>query len=187
MKKIGNQTTARLMDILQFQVTFLICLIVMWLCVTFIFYPVRVDGLSMYPTLHDNDFGFSSILRLNTQQLKRFDTVIVEADNHEFWVKRVIGLPNETIECKNNQIYINGLSIDETYLDEAYVQQEIEEHGFFTHDFEKRTIGSDEVFLLGDNRVHSLDSRVKGPFKIDELRAKGLMILYPFEHGKVID
>ena len=185
MRKIGNKTTTKLLNILQMQVTFLVCLAVMLFVVNFIAYPIQIEGKSMDPTLHDQDFGFSSILSLKTQGVERFDVVIVKVDN-EYWVKRVIALPKETISCKDNQIYINGEPIQEDFLDEEYVRQEIEEHGFFTKDFSEITLKDNEVFLMGDNRVHSLDSRIVGPFDISQLIAKDIFILWPFNHGKVV-
>ncbi|WP_071442462.1 signal peptidase I [Traorella massiliensis] len=185
MRKIGNKTTTKLLNILQMQVTFLACLAVMLLIVNFVAYPIQIDGKSMDPTLHDKDFGFSSILSLKTQKLERFDVVIVKVDD-EYWVKRVMALPGETISCKDNHIYINGELIEEDFLDQEYVQQEIEEHGFFTKDFNEVKLNDNEVFLMGDNRVHSLDSRIVGPFDTSQLIAKDIYILWPFNHGKVV-
>lgn len=185
MRKIGNEMTKKLLDILQMQVTFLISLGLMFLLVNYILYPIQIDGQSMNPTLHHQDFGFASILSLKTQKLERFDVVIVKVDD-EYWVKRVMAFPNETIYCKDNQIYINDEPIKEYFLDENYVEEEIDEHGAFTKDFDKVTVGKEEVFLMGDNRIHSLDSRIVGSFKLDQLLAKDIYILWPFSHGKVV-
>lgn len=185
MRKIGNKTTSKLLNILQMQTVFLVSLAVMLLIVNFIAYPIQIDGKSMNPTLHDKDFGFSSILSLKTQELERFDVVIVKV-NDEYWVKRVMALPGEKISCQDNQVYINGEAIQEDFLDKEYVQQEIEEHGYFTKDFSEVVLKDNEVFLMGDNRVHSLDSRIVGPFDTNQLLAKDILILWPFNHGKVV-
>ena len=186
MRKIGNKTTENLISILKFQISLLISIGLAGLIITFVAFPVQVSGTSMSPTLHDKDFGISSIWTKNTEGIERFDIVIVRVED-EYWVKRVIGLPGETISCKDNQVYVNSEPIDETYLDEEYIQEEINEHGAFTHDFIEITLGDDEVFLMGDNRVHSLDSRIVGPFKISDIKAKDMVIFWPLSHGKVVE
>ncbi len=185
MRKIGNQLTARLLHILQVEITFLVSLILMALIVNYIAFPIQVDGKSMDPTLHDKDFGFASVISLHTEELERFDVVIVKVDQ-EYWVKRIIALPNETIRCENNEIYVNGKLIDQTFLDQTYVLDEIKEHHVFTGDFDEIQLKDDEVFLMGDNRVHSLDSRIMGPFKLEQIHAKDLYIVWPFNHWRVV-
>ncbi|MGN1343199.1 MAG: S26 family signal peptidase, partial [Traorella sp.] len=74
----------------------------------------------------------------------------------------------------------------ENYIDEDYINDEIDEHGYFTKDFSEVVLGKDEVFLLGDNRVHSLDSRIVGPFKLSQIKAKEVIIIWPLNHGRVV-
>ena len=185
MRKIGNRTIERLLDILQFQLTFLICTVIVGILINFVIFPVYVSGNSMYPTLHNQDFGVSSILTKNLEEIERFDVVIVKVDN-EYWVKRVIGLPNETISCVDGQVFVNGNPLEESFVDEIYMNDEIKEHGYFNSDFSEIVLGNDEVFLMGDNRVHSMDSRIVGPFKLSSIKAKDMYILWPFENGKVV-
>ena len=78
------------------------------------------------------------------------------------------------------------LETDEYFIDEIYMNEEIKEHGYFNSDFSEIVLENDQVFLMGDNRVHSLDSRVVGPFKISSIKAKEILILWPFENGKVV-
>lgn len=185
MRKIGNKTTETLLNILELQVTFLVSLLIMVLVVHFIALPIQIDGDSMKPTLYNEDFGISSIWAKNHEQLEYGDVVIVKV-NDELWVKRVIGLPNDTVSCKENQVYVNGGIIKEDYLDQSYVKQEIAEHGYFTQDFDEITLRDDEVYLMGDNRIHSLDSRIIGPFKLSQVMAKDVYIIWPMNHGKVV-
>ncbi|MGN1343198.1 MAG: signal peptidase I [Traorella sp.] len=144
--------------------------------------PIQVIGNSMYPTLIDQERGFSSIISRNFE-IKRFDIVVVEekGNGHEHWVKRVIGLPNETIECKDDVIYINNEPIDQSFLDEEWVENEKMLYGCFTSDFGPYTLKEDEYFLLGDNRTHSTDSRVVGPFSKDEITSVGVFVYFPFQ------
>ena len=185
MRKIGNKTTEKLLNILELQVTFLVSLLIMTLIVHFVALPIQIDGDSMQPTLYNKDFGISNIWAKNNEELEYGDVVIVKV-NDELWVKRVIGLPNDTVSCKENLVYVNNEVINEDYLDQSHVNQEITEHGYFTHDFDEITLRDDEVYLMGDNRIHSLDSRIIGPFKLSQVMAKDVYIIWPMNHWKVV-
>ena len=98
-------------EAIDFIKTFVICLGAVWLLTTFVFTPVWVDGMSMYPTLHDDDLGIASIFSAKYLEIERFDVVVVNdkaANSKDHWVKRVIGLPGETISCMDDVVYING-------------------------------------------------------------------------------
>ena len=119
--------------------------------------------------------------------IDRFDVVVAyNEESGENWVKRVIGLPGDTVYAKDDVVYVNGLPIEEPYLDTDYVNQIRERGDYFTQDFDKITLGEDEYFLMGDNRVVSYDSRRVGPFKRDDIKGKGIFILYPFDKIKMI-
>lgn len=154
---------------------------------TWFFKPVMVVGNSMFPTLEDGQQGFSSVIALNTQGLERFDVVVVKADEN-YLVKRVIGLPNDTIEFKNEELMINGQLIDQYFLNQQYVDQLKQSYIQFTSDFGPITIGPDEYFLMGDNRPLSVDSRFSqyGPFKKEAIISKDLYVIYPFSQIKKV-
>ena len=152
-------------------------LIFVLILTNFVVKPIKVNGDSMYPTLKDQSLGFSNILTYELFGVNRYDIVIVYVESmNEYLVKRVIGLPNETIEVKDDLVYINGELINQDFLDENYVSQ----FPIFTNGFEIVTIGEDEVFLMGDNRPYSSDSRVFGTFKLEDIIAKDAYIFYPF-------
>ncbi|WP_075876172.1 signal peptidase I [Merdibacter massiliensis] len=167
-------------EVFDFVKILLICFIVALGIKTFIAQPVYVDGSSMYPTLEDGEFGFTNLLGLRLDGIQRGDIVIVSHEN-EYWVKRVIGLPNETIECKDGVVYIDGKVLKETYLNTDYVKDIEKSQGVFTSDFGPVTLGDDEYFVMGDNRVVSADSRIVGPFKRDQIVGKGVFVLLPFD------
>ena len=162
-------------------------LLVFWFLVflivtKFLVSPIQVIGSSMHPTLKNKERGFSSVLSKNFD-IERFDIVVVSAkeNSNEHWVKRVIGMPNETIECKNDVIYINGVALDQSFLDEDWVNQEKAIYGHFTENFGPYTLKEDEYFLMGDNRTHSTDSRDVGAFSKEEITSVGIFVYYPFE------
>lgn len=167
--------------------------VVICLGITFVFkcivMPVRVDGSSMYPTLYDGDLAFMSRLDLNSNQIKRFDIVTVnckQLDN--VIIKRVIGLPGEKITYKNDRLYVDGKYIKEKYFDSKHVEDVKNRYNisYFTNDFEI-TVGNNEVLVLGDNRINSLDSRDLGCFKISDIISKKGIVLFPFNHMKGLD
>ena len=173
-----------LLDLLK---TFIICFIAVFLLTTFVVKPVRVDGRSMYPTLEDGEVGLMKVFSAKFTDIDRFDVVVAyNEESGENWVKRVIGLPGDTVYAKDDVVYVNGLPIEEPYLDTDYVNQIRERGDYFTQDFDKITLGEDEYFLMGDNRVVSYDSRRVGPFKRDDIKGKGIFILYPFDKIKMI-
>ena len=109
----------------------------------------------MYPTFKDKQ-----VVRVSKiKEIKRFDIVIAKKHDNYLIVKRVIGLPNEKIEYKDNHLYINEKPVTESFID-LYLTK--------TEDF-AYTLKDNEYFLLGDNREYSTDSRELGAFKKEKL------------------
>lgn len=180
-------------DILGFIKVFVVSAIVILLFVNFVAHPVRVDGRSMYPTLKDGEFGFTNVGGVLLNGVKRGDIVVVtmeEKGQKTHWVKRVIGMPGDTISCVNDIVFINGKVLDETqYIDPDYRQSCVDQFGYFNkvpnadnsdvQDFEEVKLGDDEYYVMGDNRPYSEDSRYVGPVKKSQLFAKNMLVLLP--------
>lgn len=174
-------------ELLDLGKTFIVCFIAVFLITTFVVKPVQVDGDSMYPTLIDKEIGVVNIFRAKFSGIHRFDVVVVQNDTtKDPWVKRVIGMPNDTIEAKNDVVYINGEAIDEPYLNTSYVQSIRNQGKKFTNDFGPITLKENEYFLMGDNRIVSYDSRKVGAFHREDIIGKDAYIVYPFSQMKVI-
>lgn len=133
---------------------------------TFIITPVRVQGSSMYKTLNNGDI----LLLYKLGKINRYDVIVLnEKDDDETIIKRVIGLPGETIAIRGTgTIYINGEKIDDKY---AFGGTTI---------YEEITLKDNEYFILGDNRMISKDSRIFGPVTKDEIVGKTIFRLFPF-------
>ena len=165
-------------EVLAFVRDLIICMAIVLVITNFIARPVQVKGSSMYPTLNDSARGFSDVLGYKISGLKRFDIAIIYLpEKDEYLVKRVIGLPGETVSYANGQLYINGEAVDEPFIDEQYA----ESYGnAFMEDVPPVKLGKDEYYCLGDNRPHSSDSRYYGPFKKENIISKGIFIVWPF-------
>ena len=188
-------------DILGFIKVFVVSAIVILLFVNFVAHPVRVDGRSMYPTLKDGEFGFTNVGGVLLNGVERGDIVVVtmeESGQKTHWVKRVIGLPGETVSCVNDVIYINGKVLDETkYIDPDYRQSLVDKFGYFNkvpnadntnvEDFEEVKLKDDEYYVMGDNRPYSKDSRYVGPVKKSQIFAKNMLVLLPISDIGVKD
>ena len=189
-KKIKKETKKESLkiEVLDFVRMILICFVFVFLCVKFIFRPVTVDGSSMYPTLIDKEFGFSNVFSTFVSEPQRFEVVVTYYEpTDKLWVKRVIGLPGEKVEYKDNKLYINDEYIEETFFDEEYVKSVTNDgKSNFTADVEPYFLGEDEYFLMGDNRQVSKDSRVVGPFTRDDIVSKYVLVLYPFDKMGII-
>jgi signal peptidase I len=178
-KEPGKKKNTFLADLLDFLKTVIISAVVILAVTHWLVRPIRVEGQSMYPTLADNAFGFSNVIGSRYGDLQRFDIAIIYLEEKdEYLIKRIIGLPGETIACLNGTIYINGEPLDEPFLDPDYTSTY---GGNFTSDFGEVTLGEGEYFCLGDNRPVSNDSRYYGPFRREQIVAKGALILWPLD------
>lgn len=188
-------------DILGFIKVFVVSAIVILLFVNFVAHPVRVDGRSMYPTLKDGEFGFTNVGGVLLNGVERGDIVVVtmeEEGQKTHWVKRVIGLPGDTVSCVNDVVYINGKVLDETkYIAPDYRQSLVDKFGYFNkvpdadntnvEDFEEVKLKDGEYYVMGDNRPYSKDSRYVGPVKKSQIFAKKMLVLLPISDIGVKD
>lgn len=143
---------------------------------------VVVNGQSMNYCLENNEILLVNVWSGKFGHISRGDVVDARGkETQDLWIKRVIGLPGETLSIHNDTIYINGKALEESYLDEAYVQSQKEQYGSFMDDMQEITLGEDEYFLLGDNRRHSLDSRKVGVFHRKDIVGIAQYIVYPFD------
>lgn len=151
----------------------------------FLFAPIVVDGLSMMPTLHDQDRMIVNKFSYKIGEPDRFDIIVFHAPENKDYIKRVIGLPGDKVEYKNDTLYINGKAYKEPYLDE-FKNQVID--GPLTEPFtlEETPVGQETVpeghlFVMGDNRRYSKDSRHIGAVPMEKVLGNTSMIYWPLE------
>ena len=151
----------------------LILLIMLNIALIFFIKPIKVEGTSMYPTYENNQYGFTIKYAPVAKQLERFDVAILN-HNGQKWVKRLIGMPGETIEYIDDVLYVNGAMMEEPFIKtEHFTSYKNDTGKLFTDNF-SITLKEGEYLFLGDNRPYSLDSRRVGPFTLDDVVAKNL-------------
>lgn len=160
-------------DILRFAgLALLIVLPIRW----YVAQPFIVSGASMEETFHNNDYLIVDQVSYRFEEPKRGDVIIFRypRDHSEYFIKRVIGLPGETIAIKGQSVTIwndeheQGLMLNEPYALMGEKENDV-----------RRTLGPDEYFVLGDNRDHSSDSRVWGVLRKDEIVGRAVLRLFP--------
>ncbi|MBR6316271.1 MAG: signal peptidase I, partial [Lachnospiraceae bacterium] len=154
-----------------------------WLLMTYVVQRTVVEGESMENCLSDGDNLLVDKLTYRTHEPKRFDVVVFPYayDAKTYYIKRIIGLPGETVYIDaDGAIYINEEKLEENYGNEVIFDGGLATGFVF--------LGSDEYFVLGDNRNHSTDSRDPsvGPVKRDDIIGRAAFRIWPFsKFGKI--
>lgn len=162
----------------------LVAVVLITTCIfKFVVIPVRIDGISMENTLHDQSIALINAIGAKAENIKRFDVIVLYSKTlDEKIIKRVIGMPGDHVEFKNDVLYINNQKMEQDFLDKDFVEQSKITYNakLFTEDFSV-DVGEGEYFVMGDNRLRSTDSRALGTFTIkDVLGLKGAVI-FPFD------
>jgi len=138
--------------------------------------PFIVSGESMDPTFHNGQYIIVDQISYNFNDPQRGDIVIFKpaGDTSKFFIKRVIGLPGEEVRVSENSVFIKKVGSD-TFekLNEYYIEED------FNSDAEWKLTDS-QLFVLGDNRDNSLDSRYFGPIEKDSVTGRAWIRLFPF-------
>ena len=160
-------------------IEYIVLIIVILLIRTYLFVPIMVSGNSMVPTLNNGDVMILNKFKYLVNDIKRFDIVVVDYEN-EYIIKRVIGLPGDYVEYKNDILYVNGKKIKEEY-DREYTED------FNLNDLNIEKIPNNYYLVLGDNRPISKDSRKIGLIDKKNIKGSTNFILFPFSRfGNVI-
>ena len=153
-------------------IEYVVIIIAVLLFRRFMFSPIRVTGLSMVPTLKDGDIMILNKIGYSIKGLNRFDIVVINNDNEKI-IKRVIGLPGEHVEYKDDKLYINH-----ELVDEPYDRKEMED--FVLEMLSESKIPDNKYLVLGDNRPISKDSRIIGLIDKKDIEGYTSIILFPF-------
>jgi len=163
-----------------------VSLIIIFVVRSFVIQPFFVKGSSMQPNFHDGDYLIVDEISYGIGEPQRGDVIIFKYPNNpsEFFIKRVIGLPGESVELKNNTITIynnenpTGFVLDES----AYLARTVTTSGD-----EFKELASDEYYVLGDNRIASSDSRAWGVLKDRYIIGRAWVRAWPFDSFQVFE
>jgi signal peptidase I len=170
--RVGGRMRTWLRDLL-------ISVVVSFFIITFLYQPVRVEGTSMAPRLHDQDRLFINKFAYNFEKIESDDVVVFyyPRDTQKSYIKRVIGLPGDTVRITNGQVYLNGRAIEEPYVPERYRD---------VRSMDEFRVPEGEYFVMGDHRSISSDSRDFGPVARNLIYGKAAFVYWPREEMGVV-
>jgi signal peptidase I len=129
----------------------------------------RIEGQSMEPNLHDGEYVLIDKISYRLHSPERGDVIVfVPPSNERDYIKRVIGLPGDTVEIRGGQVYVNGTALDEPYL-----------HNLTNADMPARAVEEGRYFVMGDNRNNSSDSRSFGAITPQSIVGRAWLVYWP--------
>jgi len=159
----------RIKDIIEY----VVIIIAVLLFRHFILSPIRVSGASMQPTLYDGDIMILNKIGYSLNGLNRFDIVVIDYDGEKI-IKRVIGLPGDYVEYKDNLLYINNELVKEDFKRE-------DTSDFILEMLGESIIPKGKYLVLGDNRPISKDSRIIGLIDEKDIEGYTKFVIFPFK------
>ena len=153
----------------------------LYLVINFAIQTVHVIGLSMYPTVQDQDYLVAAKIDYRIHAPQRGDIIIMRDpyDASRDFIKRVIGLPGDRVLIRGGQVFINGHLLSEPYLNHEKWTQNADWPASQADGSTGVVIPSDQYFVMGDNRNHSSDSRLFGPVRRDQVEAHAWIRVLP--------
>jgi signal peptidase I len=143
--------------------------------IVFLYQPVKVEGTSMAPLLSDQERIFINKFVYRFEPIQRRDVVVFwyPLDHSKSFIKRVIGLPGESVEIRQGTVYVNGRAIDEPYVPAQYEDMS---------DYGPVRVPRDSYFVMGDHRISSNDSRVFGCVPSKFIYGRAVFAYWPVDH-----
>ncbi len=186
----GEPSTARrrLQSSLEWAAVVIGALVVALVVKTFLFQAFYIPSASMEPTLEKGDRVLVNKVSYDLHDVHRGDIIVFELDEDEVGpdgikdlIKRVVGLPGDVVESRDGVVYVNDRALDEPYLAEGTVTGDPQDSR--NPAIERQTVPEDHVFVLGDNRSNSADSRYpyRGPIPIDTIVGRAFVLVWPID------
>ena len=177
-----NSTRTRIKHIAELLAYVAVAVLIVIMVPKYVMERVSVDGTSMNNTLSDGDQLIGEKLSVRFKRLKRFDIIYFHPNGNtkiEPYIKRIIGLPGDTVRIEDSVVYINGMPLQEDYAAEPEFKA--------YNASETIWLGENEYFVLGDNRNHSTDSRSSvGKVKLSDIEGRAVFRIWPItEFGNI--
>lgn len=169
--------------IIEYAISIAVCVIIALIIKTFVIARADVEGESMFPTLKDKDILFINRISNISKNYERGDIIIFDSHNKDddIFIKRIIAVAGDEIEIRDYKVYLNGEELKEDYLPEGTKTSP----GLFMENNKKYKVPEGHIFVMGDNRGHSEDSRKFGPVSLDQVQGKAFMRLFPLKTFKI--
>jgi len=166
---------ASLFDLRAWARDLVVSLFIAAIFIVFLYQPVKVEGTSMMPQLFDQERIFINKFVYRFEPIERGDVVVFwyPLDHTKSFIKRVVGLPGETVEIREGRLYVNGALLAEQFVPREYLDSST---------FGPQQVPQDQFFVMGDHRSSSNDSRVFGPVPRDAIYGKAVFAYWPFDH-----
>lgn len=166
-------------QIIKEWVPYILIIIVIILLRSFIITPVIVRGDSMYDTLKDGEVLLLSKISYKVHDIKRFDIIVIKDKTDDYIIKRVIGLPGDNIEYKDDVLYINGKKYKKRYTEDITEDFTLQDICNINGINCEGKIPKNMYLVLGDNRDVSADSRIKGLIEKKQIIGKAIFRIWP--------
>ncbi len=157
----------------------LFSIVVSFLIITFLYQPVRVEGTSMMPELHDQERLFINKYAYRFEPVRREDVVVFlyPRDHQKSYIKRVIAVPGDTVRIDDGEVYVNGKAIAEPYVPSEYQDE---------RSYPQISLAANQYFVMGDHRSISSDSREFGPVDRSLIYGKAVFVYWPLDKLGVV-
>ncbi|MBI4097283.1 MAG: signal peptidase I [Candidatus Levybacteria bacterium] len=152
----------------------------------FLFRPFQVSGQSMFPTFHDKEYILTNLIGLRFEDPKKGDVIVFRAptDPDKEFIKRVIAVPDDTVELRDGSVYVNGELLDES----IYLNSSVKTYGgSFLTDGEVAIVPEGQYLVFGDNRPASSDSREWGFLKKTAVTGKSFLVYWPLNKFHLVE
>ena len=151
----------------------------------FLFRPFQVNGESMFPNFKDKQYVLTNLITLRFNQPKLGDVIVFKAppDPDKDFIKRVIGVPGDTVAIHDGDVYLNGQKLDQS----TFLNSDVKTYGgAFLKDGDTVTVPDKEYFVMGDNRPYSSDSREWGFVPVGNIIGQSLFVYWPINEVEVV-
>jgi signal peptidase I len=151
----------------------------------FLFRPFQVSGDSMFPTFKNGEYILTNLISLRFSDSKRGDVIVFKAptDQEKDYIKRVIGIPGDSVYIKEGFVYLNGQKLDES----KYLESDVRTYGGgFLKEDEPVTVPEEHILVMGDNRPQSSDSREWGFLKKTDVIGSSFFVYWPINKMRAV-